>query len=252
MSRKTVDLSPNVGRRGLAGHLAGRQTLARDQALPGGAGRVETLLELRRRKMSTQGRGMSRLGHRAWGVLGLLIAGCAGGDTPARDRAIEDALCAAYPEDACNDQVGAAGSAMTMGGSGGGGMGLGGQGGGNAGGSPPVGGEGGGAPSGMYCDAPGIVLIPKCGNSVACHGAGSLSGDFGESEAKARTFVDRASLRDPACGRYINSADPEASTLLTMTNGEAGPNCYPVTMPLGSGDLPPEDLDCLADWLSQF
>jgi hypothetical protein len=77
-------------------------------------------------------------------------------------------------------------------------------------------------------------------------------GDFGESEAKARTYVDKASEREPSCGLYINSANPDASLLLTMTTGEQGPTCYPVVMPLGSGDLPQEDVDCLADWLSQF
>ncbi len=212
--------------------------------------------------MITQGRGMSTLGQHAWGLLCLLLAGCAGGDTPARSRALEDALCTAYPEDACDEQVGAGGSAIAGAGAGGGGnmagggnVGSGGRGGSvnGGGGSPPVGGAGGGTPSGDYCDAPGTVLIPRCGTSSACHGAGSLSGDFAESDAKARTYVNRASLRDPACGLYINSANPDASTILTMTNGEAGPSCYPIPMPIGSGeDLPQAEVDCIAEWLSQF
>lgn len=182
----------------------------------------------------------------------LLAVACAGGDTPPRDAELLADIIERY-----DNAVGQAGSA-SMGGSGGGG----GQGGSGQGGSVSNAGAGGsgtgaagssaaGSGSVGYCDGPAI-LVAKCGSGSGCHGTGSTQGAFGASPTAAATFVDTLSSRGAACGSFIDSASPDDSLILTMSTGDAGPNCSSLPMPLTGEALTPTEEDCLSDWLSQF
>ena len=195
-------------------------------------------------------------------ALGLLFA-CAGGDTPGRDDGFDSRVGGVYAP-----ELGYAGSS-NMAGAGGGASGAGGgagTGGGNAGGagggasgagggvSGGAGGEGGSSGSGSsgagaVCDAPGTVLKIACGFGSGCHGADSNLGDFGDSEAAARALVDVETKN--GCGFYIDSADPDASLIMTKVDGTAGAQCGG-SMPFGLDPLEQAEQDCIRSWLSQF
>jgi hypothetical protein len=206
--------------------------------------------------MIAHGRGRVTGNARVIGLVLTLIAGCAGSDTPPRDAELEANLEAAYEAGqggavgaagAANAPVGgAAGSGMAnTGGAAGAGPGVGAGGAGGAGGS-------GNAVAGDYCNAPETILIPTCGGS-GCHEADAPIGEFGVSVAEAEASLDRASVRGPACGLYIDSANIEDSLILTKITDEFDrANCGALVMPLGLPTLDADELECLEDWLSQF
>ena len=70
--------------------------------------------------------------------------------------------------------------------------------------------------------------------------------------AEAASFVDVLSVRDPDCGRIIDSRDYSQSLLLTKITGRyPQPGCGG-RMPIGSFIITEEQTECLASWLQQF
>lgn len=104
-----------------------------------------------------------------------------------------------------------------------------------------------------YCDAPTLVLTASCGNGSCHSNVGAAIGDFAVSAERAVAFVDRASAKDPTCGRIIDSSDYSKSLLLTKVTGDfVSPKCGGA-MPVGSFTvLTQAQIDCLASWLQQF
>jgi hypothetical protein len=102
------------------------------------------------------------------------------------------------------------------------------------------------------CDAITEVFQVACGGG-SCHtNPGALIGDWGISLDEAKTYVDRVSVRDAACGKIIDSSDYSKSFILVKLQG-AVPNGCGGPMPVGSfGDLTQEQIDCVASWLQQF
>ncbi|MEO8177670.1 MAG: hypothetical protein ABI895_02450 [Deltaproteobacteria bacterium] len=193
----------------------------------------------------------------------IVAAACAGGDTPPRDAELEEAIQKRYDPDYA---TGAAGSVNMTGGSGGGG-GSGAQGGSSAGGAGGgSSGTGGGSvtsggsagsgtagsgsslppPTGPVCDAVAKVF-PKC-SFQPCHGDGSTNGSFADSEAAARALLDKPT-RNTQCGKYIDSANPDASAILTKLDD---PTCGGAQMPFNADPLSDEDIDCVRSWVYQF
>lgn len=190
----------------------------------------------------------------------IVAAACAGGDTPPRDSAFEDKVRTLYDPDF---ETGNAGSnSLPAGGSGGGG-GSGGQGGSastgaggaspGTGGSVAEGGTGGGSSgasgsgsTGPACDAV-TKVFPKC-SFQPCHGDGSNNGSFADSESAARALLNTPT-RNTQCGKYIDSANPEASAILTKLDD---PPCGGAQMPFNADPLSAEDIDCVRSWVSQF
>jgi hypothetical protein len=192
----------------------------------------------------------------------IIAAACAGGDTPPLDAQGRELVRVAYDPDY---PVGAAGSVSMSGaggsgtggsasGTGGGGSGTGGGSSGGASGSGAAGsgsagsGSSGSGSTGEVCDAPTKVLAYYCGLGSGCHGPGAALGDFGEDEAAALALVDQPT-KNTACGKYIDSADPDKSAVLTKL--EANPPCGQ-QMPFGSDPLEQEDIDCLKSWLESL
>ncbi len=106
----------------------------------------------------------------------------------------------------------------------------------------------------VYCDAVTEVFQYKCAPS--CHGNERVAiGDFAVALERAAPLVDKPSIRDPGCGLVIDSANPSGSLILTKVTGgyqRDGIDCGGA-MPVGSiGDMPPEEVTCIADWLQQF
>jgi hypothetical protein len=193
-------------------------------------------------------------------VGGAFAVACAGGDTPARDDELEDAIAVVYA-----DGVGVAGSGPApVGGSGGrpaappivaGGAGGGAsQGGSNAasgaGGAP--GGAGGTDPvgtagsSGAGCDGHAI-LQAKC-NGGSCHGSGSSVSGFAESEAAALSFIDK----DPSAMGQCSGNDPiiipdnPGNSLIIQKLDGSMPCGSP--MPFGP-PLSGDEIQCIEDWI---
>lgn len=206
--------------------------------------------------VTTQSNGNGRRAFQALGGLGVALfiaAACAGTDTPPRTRSLEAEVINRYEP---TYAMGNAGGSSMAGASGGG------QGGSasanaGAGGSANAGGSSGGGSAGAgmagsgstsnACDAPGTVLVAKCGD-VGCHGAGSGFGDFGASAAAAEALVDEpAGCNDDLL--YFDSASPEDS--LVVTKLEDSPPCGS-PMPLGDDPLSPAEIECILDWVSQF
>jgi hypothetical protein len=193
----------------------------------------------------------------------IIAAACAGGDTPPRDSDLEKLIRDTYDPDYA---TGAAGSVSMSGSGGGGGTGGGssGTGGGSSGtgggasggasgsgsaGSGSVGGGSSGSGStGAVCDAPTKVLTYYCGLGSGCHGPGAALGDFGVDEAAARALVDKPT-KNAACGKYIDSANPDQSAVLLKLG--ASPPCG-AQMPFGSDPLEQTDVDCLKSWLESL
>jgi len=181
----------------------------------------------------------------ALGTCLILAAACAGGDTPPRDDVLEEKIRSTYDPDFETGVAGSASMAGTGGGGGQGGSAVAGGTGGGAAGSASVAGSG---STGDICDAPTKVLTYYCGLGSGCHGAEANFGDFGASEEAARALVDK-STKNASCGKYIDSADPESSAILTKLSD---PTCGGAQMPFGSKPLAQADVDCVRSWLSQF
>jgi hypothetical protein len=144
---------------------------------------------------------------------------------------------------------GAGGTASTpAGGSGGSGTGVAGSSTSNAG---TTSGSSGAGSSADVCDAPGTIFTPVCGTS-GCHDSASTIGNFGGSEAQAKALVDKPGVSGAACGKFIDSANPNASLLLTMTGDTPPKGCFMVPMPLGGDALTADQTACITSWLSQF
>jgi hypothetical protein len=106
----------------------------------------------------------------------------------------------------------------------------------------------------VYCDAVTEVFQLKCAPS--CHGNDRVAiGDFALGLEHAATLVDKPSIRNAACGLVIDSANPSGSLILTKVTGgyfRDDIDCGGA-MPVGSlGDMPPDEVSCIADWLQQF
>jgi hypothetical protein len=102
------------------------------------------------------------------------------------------------------------------------------------------------------CDAVEVVLLPHCGGG-SCHSNPSARiGDWAVNRTEAESFVDVPSVRDPACGLIIDSADPAESLLLRKLTGDfPSPKCGGF-MPVSGGDLTDQEIACMASWLTQF
>jgi hypothetical protein len=120
-----------------------------------------------------------------------------------------------------------------------------------SGGSSTAGKTGTGAPP-VICDAVTKVFQVSCGGG-SCHtNEGAAIGDWGLSTEEATKFVDRSSVRDPTCGKIIDSSDYSKSLILVKIEGPVPSNCGGA-MPVGSfGDLTQSQIDCVASWLQQF
>jgi len=198
----------------------------------------------------------------------IVAAACAGGDTPPRDAQLERDIQERYDPDYA---IGAAGSVNMTGGSGGGG-GSGAQGGSSAGGAGGgSSGAGGGSvasagsagsgsagsgsslppPTGPVCDAYTQVFQYGCGLGGGCHSSTDLAarGDFGAGEENARALVDVQTKN--GCGKYIDTANPDASQILLKAQGEQAASCGQ-DMPPNSNGLSQADLDCIRSWVYQF
>jgi hypothetical protein len=103
-----------------------------------------------------------------------------------------------------------------------------------------------------YCDAPTKVLTASCGGGSCHSNPGVTFGDFAVGPVEAASFVDVSSVRDPSCGRIIDSRDYSQSLLLTKVTGR-----YPQNSNCG-GRMPTnsiptdEQIACIASWLQQF
>lgn len=185
-------------------------------------------------------------------VCGAFAVACAGGDTPARDDELEDAIAVVYA-----DGVGVAGSGPApVGGSGGrsptGGAGGGtSQGGSTSGSGGAPGGAGGTEPSGTAGSSGGgcdgfAILQAKC-NGGSCHGSGSAASGFAESEAAALTFVGE-DPSGPACSGndpIITPDNPGNSLIIQKLDGSMP--CG-LAMPLGA-PLSADEIQCIEDWI---
>jgi hypothetical protein len=190
------------------------------------------------------------------GACWIMAAACAGGDTPPRDDELVQQVHDKYDP---NFETGAAGSMTMTGGGGTGGSGGSGTGGsasglgGSATGGGSSGASGSGStvsnlppPTGPTCDAV-TKVFPKC-SFQPCHGADSQHGSFADSDAAARLLLDKPT-QNAACGKYIDSANPDASAILTKL---ADPPCGGVQMPFNADPLSQSDIDCVRSWLFQF
>ena len=65
----------------------------------------------------------------------------------------------------------------------------------------------------------------------------------------AADLVDVPSRNGAECGVLVDPGDIQDSVILQMLTGTQGPTCSPVPMPLGNDDLPPDELQCVTDYL---
>jgi hypothetical protein len=103
----------------------------------------------------------------------------------------------------------------------------------------------------VFCDAPTKVLMASCGNGSCHSNAGATIGDFAVSPERAVAFVDKISVRDPSCGRIIDSRNYADSLILTKVTGTYPLHCGG-RMPVGSFTITDDQIGCLASWLQQF
>ena len=168
-------------------------------------------------------------------VLGA-IGGCAGGETPNISDETEELIADTFGDGA----VGVAG-AGNGGRSGNGGS----ANAGNAGSGSAAGGNGGAQGSSDECNGFEILQLRCDGGN--CHGAGTMNGNFAESEDIAAAFAGE----DPvtaACamdGPLLNPDNPRGSLLIQKVNG---------TVPCGTamplvGTLSDTEIDCLEEWI---
>jgi len=111
----------------------------------------------------------------------------------------------------------------------------------------------GSTPAGAYCDAPGKIFNNDngCnGDDRGCHGSGSINGDFAVSLQNLLALKDKEP--EDKCGKFIDTANPKASLLLTMTQSPTPPGCFPLTMPESAPQLSDDDKACIENWLTQF
>ena len=106
-------------------------------------------------------------------------------------------------------------------------------------------------PTPVFCDAPARVLMVSCGNGSCHSNRDVVIGDFALSPERAAAFVDRVSVRDPSCGRIIDSRSYGDSLLLTKVTGTFPLHCGG-RMPVGSFTITDDQIACLASWLQQF
>jgi hypothetical protein len=213
-----------------------------------------------------QGMGRSRWAVGGTGCLGtflLVIAACAGSDTPPRDEQLLEDLAEKYPEDAVGVAgsvgMGTGGASGAGGGGGQGGSATGGAGGGasgSGGGSDGGSGGGGSGSSGasgsgsvMSCSWSDTALQSACGIGSGCHGADAALGDFGDTEAAARALVGVSAKN--GCGVYIDAANPDESQIFTKVANTQGGACG-AQMPFLSDPLSQAEQDCILGWLSTF
>ncbi len=211
--------------------------------------------------VTTQSSGNGRWAFQALGGMGvifLIAAACAGGDTPPRTTTLEAEIIERYDPGFATGNVGGSSAAGTGGGGQGGSSSSGGgAGGGSSGSGSVVAGAGGGSAGsgsgsagsgsggGDVCNAPVEVFQPSCGAlGSACHGAGSGLGDFGDTEEAALALFDEASN----CGGlpYFDSADPENSAVVVKLSDS--PPCGS-PMPIGPA-LSQDEIDCVVDWIA--
>jgi hypothetical protein len=200
----------------------------------------------------------------SFGVVCVLSAACAGGDTPETDDVLENQLAVAYAGRQPTAQAGSTGmGAAGTGGAGGGGStpvvpsnggsdsGTGGTAsasGGTAGtGEVSSGGTAGTGSTAGGCDG-FAILQAKC-NGGSCHGDGSSFTNFAASETAAEGFAGEQSV---ICGSsdnapIFNPDNPASSLVLKKIAGTA--TCGG-QMPLGNpGSVSAEDVDCLEEWI---
>jgi len=101
------------------------------------------------------------------------------------------------------------------------------------------------------CDAPTKVFTPTCG-TAGCHDATSTFGNFGGGDAAARSVVDKPGVEARCTDKFIDSANPQASLIYTMTLDTPPQGCFPSPMPLNLPALSDSDTACIVSWLSQF
>jgi hypothetical protein len=202
------------------------------------------------------------LGRVSVGIVCGWMTACAGGDTPARNSALEGFLSSEFGR----GTVGATGgSSSGNGGSGNSGSGNNGgstSGSGNNGGSDsgsggsdaetggtggddePSGGSGGGG--GGDCDG-FQILSENCGTS-GCHGSGAVFTDFVASMAAVDQWVDEESAM--GCGspaKVFDTENPAASLVITKLS--ASPPCggqMPITNP---GSITEDQIDCIQQFI---
>jgi hypothetical protein len=208
--------------------------------------------------MKTQRWWLSRITSGGFGVLAVWFVACSGGDIPAVDNELRADLEDSFPDDApaatgnggtANAQAGGAAGAAGAGGadepSGGGAAGAGG-------GAPVGGGSSGSGGGGDRCDAPGTILVSRCG-SAGCHNDGAINGGFGvDDPAALADFVDLPSNYQDCQQPIIDSSDPENSLLYTKITGEFEPTCGNLQMPANGDFLSEEEEACVLDWLGGF
>ncbi len=212
------------------------------------------------RTLSTVTRG-GNIGVRTIGVsIGMIcsmVAACAGGDTPARTRELEQQIAVAY-----GNGVGVGSGGASSGGSAGSGSRAGstGMGGSRAGsgsggspstaGSPATGGNGGspvgggGSMGAGDCNGFGI-LAARCGTS-SCHGEGAGLSRFAADEETAASLVGEPSPTCSAGGDLINPDDPPSSLIIRKMDED--PPCGE-QMPLTGDPIAPADIECVEDWI---
>jgi len=178
------------------------------------------------------------LGAATFCLVSGAFAACAGSKTPSVDDELEDAIADTFG----NGSVGASGS-------GGSGAASGGRGGsanaGSAGGSSMAG--NGGAASGA-CNG-FAILARNCGGDN-CHGAGTINGNFAESEDIAAAFADQEPVTEDCAmdGPVLDTENPRGSLLIQKVNGTVP--CG-LAMPL-VGQLSEQDIDCLEEWIGDL
>jgi hypothetical protein len=189
-------------------------------------------------------------------VCGAVVA-CAGGDTPAVNDDLEDAISANFRNGGVAVAGGAGGRAPTAsaGSAGAPVAGSGGAGGEAPAPGPPVAAGGAaGAPPATETPPPSTggacngfaVLNENCSGS-SCHSAGGV-GDFAESEDAALAFVGvSGSVTCGGEGPLLNPDSPKQSIIVQKVNGTVP--CGGA-MPIGSPPLTDDEISCLEEWIA--
>lgn len=216
--------------------------------------------------MKTQRWGLSKVTGGCFGVLAAWFVACSGSDIPAVDDELRTDLANSYPDDEATGSAGTAsageaGSAGAGGGggaepSGGGAAGAGGNdgaGAGAGGGAPVAGASGSGNTGGNdRCDAPGTILVSRCG-SAGCHNDGSPLGGFGvDDPAVLADFVGAPSNYPDCSSPIIDAADPENSLIYIKLQEDFPFECGNLQMPANGEFLTPDEEACVLDWLGGF
>jgi hypothetical protein len=102
------------------------------------------------------------------------------------------------------------------------------------------------------CDAMRTVLQARCGNNSCHSNPRATIGDFAVGMEQAEAYIDRPSVRDPACGLIIDSANPSESLLLRKLTGDFPVPACGAFMPVTGDSLTDAQIDCMENWLQQF